>query len=211
MGISRFEVALPLVGRHNVANVLAALAAVLSTGASPSHALGGLDALSPAPGRLERIDAPDRGFTVLVDYAHTPAALEAVLTTLRELLDPDGRLICVFGCGGDRDRGKRAPMGDTVGRLADVAVLTSDNPRGEDPEAIADEVLVGLRGAPARVVVELDRRAAIAAALAEARDGDLVLVAGKGHEAVQLVGARALPFDDREVARELLAAKGKGG
>jgi UDP-N-acetylmuramoyl-L-alanyl-D-glutamate--2,6-diaminopimelate ligase len=208
MGISRLEVKLSLVGRHNVANALAALAAVLALGASPSHALGGLAALAPAPGRLERVSVPDRGFSVFVDYAHTPDALEAVLGTLRELLEPGGRLICVFGCGGDRDRGKRAPMGAAVARLADVALLTSDNPRSEDPAAIAAEVLVGLRGGRAEVQVELDRRAAIAAALARARERDVVLVAGKGHERVQVVGGRELEFDDREVVRELGSALG---
>jgi UDP-N-acetylmuramoyl-L-alanyl-D-glutamate--2,6-diaminopimelate ligase len=211
MGISDIEVTLPLVGRHNVENALAALAAVLMTGASPTHAVGGLAALSPAPGRLEPVDAGARGFTVFVDYAHTPDALERVLAALREQLGsaPNARLICVFGAGGDRDRGKRAPMGAAVARGADLAVLTSDNPRSEEPAAIARDVLDGLRSATCEHVLELDRRAAIRLAFERARPGDVVLIAGKGHETGQAVGLSVLPFDDREVARELLAAHGK--
>lgn len=213
MGISEFEVTLPLVGRHNVENALAALAAVLMTGASPSHAVGGLAALSSAPGRLEPVEAGARGFGVFVDYAHTSDALTRVLAALREQLaaSPRARLICVFGAGGDRDRGKRAPMGEAVGRGADLAVLTSDNPRGEAPQAIADDVLVGLRASAAEHVVELDRRAAIALAFERARPGDVVLIAGKGHETGQTVGDTVHPFDDRDVARELLGGSGKEG
>lgn len=212
MGISDIEVTLPLVGRHNVENTLAALAAVLATGASPSHAVGGLAALSAAPGRLEPVEAGESGPRVFVDYAHTPDALERVLTALREQFSAPGtRLICVFGAGGDRDRGKRAPMGAAVGRLADLAVLTSDNPRSEDPAQIAHEVLEGLRPVAREHALELDRRAAIALALARARRGDVVLIAGKGHETGQTIGANVEPFDDREVARELLASHGKEG
>ena len=213
MGISEFEVTLPLVGRHNVENALAALAAVLMTGASPSHAVGGLAALSPAPGRLEPVDAGASGFGVFVDYAHTPDALARVLAALREQLaaTPAARILCVFGAGGDRDRGKRAPMGEAVGRGADLAILTSDNPRGEEPEAIARDVLVGLRASGAEHALELDRRAAIALAFERARPGDVVLIAGKGHETGQTVGDTVHPFDDREVARALLAAHGKEG
>lgn len=211
MGISDIEVTLPLVGRHNVENALAALAAVLMTGASPSHAVGGLAALSPAPGRLEPVDASALGFAVFVDYAHTPDALARVLAALREQLAdaPAARLICVFGAGGDRDRGKRAPMGEAVGRGADLAVLTSDNPRGEDPATIAREVLEGLRPAAREYELELDRRAAIALAFERARPGDVVLIAGKGHETGQAIGASVQPFDDRQVARELLCGRGK--
>ncbi len=207
MGISGCEVFLPLAGRHNLENALAALAAVLATGASPSHAVGGLAALLPAPGRLEAVATGERGWTLYVDYAHTPDALERVLTTLRaELSSGSGaRLICLFGCGGDRDRGKREAMGEVAGRLADVIVVTSDNPRGEDPGAIARAVLAGLGAARGRVEVELDRRAAIARAIAAARAGDVVLLAGKGHETTQTIRSEAIPFDDRAVAREILA------
>jgi UDP-N-acetylmuramoyl-L-alanyl-D-glutamate--2,6-diaminopimelate ligase len=211
MGISRFEVTLALAGRHNVENALAALAAVLMTGASPTHAVGGLAALSPAPGRLEPVPSGTRGFGVFVDYAHTPDALQRVLATLRELIAgrAGARLICVFGCGGDRDAGKRAPMGAAVAAAADVAVLTSDNPRSEDPAAIARDVLVGLKPQAREYSVELDRRAAIAQAFDRARPGDVVLIAGKGHETTQVIGTQVLQFDDRAVARELLAPAGK--
>ena len=213
MGISEFEVTLPLVGRHNIENALAALSAVLMTGASPSHAVGGLAALSSAPGRLEPVDTGARGFGVFVDYAHTPDALTRVLASLRELIagDPRARLICVFGCGGDRDPGKRAPMGAAVAQAADLAVLTSDNPRSEDRAAIARDVQLGLRSADCELAVELDRRAAIALALERARPGDVVVIAGKGHESVQVVGELQLPFDDRQVAREWLRTGGKEG
>jgi UDP-N-acetylmuramoyl-L-alanyl-D-glutamate--2,6-diaminopimelate ligase len=147
----------------------------------------------------------------LVDYAHSEDALRNVLGCLRPLVRGSARLICVFGCGGDRDSGKRAPMGAAVGELADVCVVTSDNPRGEDPEAIIAEVLRGLEDGVGRrgvVHVEVDRRRAIAWALAEARRGDVVLLAGKGHETTQNIGNRALPFDDRSVALELLARRG---
>jgi UDP-N-acetylmuramoyl-L-alanyl-D-glutamate--2,6-diaminopimelate ligase len=214
MGIQRTGVFLPLVGRFNVENALAALAAVLVSGASPSHALGGLALASSAPGRLERVDTDSSAARVFVDYAHTEDALRKVLSTVREGLEAEGRrrgdhggrLLCVFGCGGDRDRGKRAPMGRAAGDLADLVFLTSDNPRSEDPRAIADEVLVGLQGTSAQVVVELDRRAAIQAALSAARPHDVVLIAGKGHETTQTIGARVHAFDDRAVAAELLAS-----
>ena len=205
MGISRTWVQIPLVGRFNVENALAALLAVLMSGASPSDCLEGLATVIPAPGRLESVPTGDREFALLVDYAHTPDALEQVLSTLRETLEgvQGGRLICVFGCGGERDVGKRGPMGRVAADLADLAILTSDNPRGEDPTAIAEAVLAGAREvADAEVVVELDRRAAIELAVREARPGDVVLIAGKGHEAVQTIGDRALEFSDRRAAAE---------
>ena len=151
---------------------------------------------------------------MFVDYAHTPEALERVLGALRDIMTLpveaadhtlfEGRLLCVFGCGGDRDAEKRAPMGEVVGRLADVAIVTSDNPRDEDPEAIIRDVLVGLEQAPADVVVESDRRAAIRAALRRAEPGDIVLIAGKGHETWQSARGDKLPFEDRRVVREEL-------
>ena len=213
MGISGTRIHVPMAGRFNVENALAATAVVLLSGASPSSALEGLASASPAPGRLERVPTGEHGFTCLVDYAHSEDALRNVLGSLRPLVGGSARLICVFGCGGDRDPGKRAPMGAAAGELADVCVVTSDNPRGEDPAAIAAEVLRGLEGDPQRrasVHVELDRRRAIAWALAEARPGDVVLLAGKGHETTQTIGSRVLPFDDRSVAAELLAGRGHG-
>jgi UDP-N-acetylmuramoyl-L-alanyl-D-glutamate--2,6-diaminopimelate ligase len=195
---------LPLIGRFNVENALAALAAVLTTDASPRDALAGLASVSPPAGRLEPVETGDRGFRVLVDYAHTPDALENVLGTLREVLPPAGRLHVVFGCGGDRDREKRGPMGAVVDRLADVAYVTSDNPRGEEPARIVEEVLAGFAGGATEVHADPDRRAAIRAALAGAREGDVVLIAGKGHETWQRFSHKSIPFDDRSVAREEL-------
>jgi len=211
MGIFSTDLRLPLRGRYNVENALAAAAAARLMGASPSDILEGLATTSSAPGRLEPVPTGGRGFQVFVDYAHSPDALERVLHTARELAagpGAAGRLIVVFGCGGDRDRGKRAPMGRAAAELADVAVVTSDNPRGEDPAAIAQAVLAGWPArARADVRVELDRRRAIALALSLARAGDVVLVAGKGHETTQEVGGQRLPFDDRAVVREVLASE----
>jgi UDP-N-acetylmuramoyl-L-alanyl-D-glutamate--2,6-diaminopimelate ligase len=208
MGIPRqTRVLSPLPGRFNVENALAALAAVLLSGASSSSALEGLASVGPAPGRLERVPVPPKykggDIDVFVDYAHTEDALRQVLGALRE--QTRGRLICVFGCGGDRDPGKRAAMGAAVGELADVAVVTSDNPRGEDPAAIVEQVLAGLAGTGAEAHAVVDRREAIAAALGLAQIGDVVLVAGKGHETTQAIGAEVLAFDDRAVAAEILA------
>ena len=146
---------------------------------------------------------------MFVDYAHTPDSLENVLRAARELAG-EGRLICVFGCGGDRDRGKRPQMGAAVAALADVAVVTSDNPRSEEPEAIIEEILAGMKGG-ARTVVEPDRRAAIGWAAREGAAGDVVLIAGKGHEQGQERNGVVTPFDDRVVAREALAAVVEGG
>jgi UDP-N-acetylmuramoyl-L-alanyl-D-glutamate--2,6-diaminopimelate ligase len=154
--------------------------------------------VSGVPGRFETVDE-GQPFTVIVDYSHKPGALEAVLDAARELAR--GRLICVFGAGGDRDRGKRPQMGRVASELADLAIVTSDNPRTENPGAIIDEILTGVVG-PAEV--EPDRRAAIAKAIGEARAGDVVVIAGRGAEQYQDVAGRKLPFDDREVAREEL-------
>ena len=203
MGILRTRVRLPLWGRFNVSNALAALAAVLLSDASPLQALEGLASVSSAAGRLQRVDDSGLGLLLLVDYAHTEDALRQVLKALREHLA--GRLICVFGCGGDRDVAKRPKMGAAVAELADVAVVTSDNPRSEDPRAIADAIVGGMGAAGAQRHVELDRRAAIALALSIARQGDIVLVAGKGHETTQTIGKTAQPFDDRAVLAELAA------
>jgi UDP-N-acetylmuramoyl-L-alanyl-D-glutamate--2,6-diaminopimelate ligase len=206
-------VRLRLPGGFNVANALGALAAADAVGIDLDTAVAGLEALAGVPGRFERVDA-GQPFTVLVDYAHTPDSLANLLRAARAVTR--GRVIVVFGCGGDRDRAKRPLMGEIAGRLADLAVVTSDNPRSEPPEAIVDQVAAGVaRGAgPGGFRVEVDRRAAIRAALALAGPGDAVLVAGKGHEQGQeLAGGRKVPFDDRLVAAEELRALpgGPGG
>jgi UDP-N-acetylmuramoyl-L-alanyl-D-glutamate--2,6-diaminopimelate ligase len=193
---------LGLIGRVNVANALGAAAVSLACGIDPAAIVAGLASTAAVPGRLERVDA-GQGFTVLVDYAHTPDALATVLGDARALAG-DARVIAVFGCGGDRDAAKRPVMGAVAGRLADLAILTADNSRSEDPGAIADAVLEGLRDGPARHAVELDRRAAIALAIESAQPGDVVVIAGKGHESGQTVDGVTTPFDDRIVARELL-------
>ncbi len=197
---------LPLVGSFNLANAVAAATTARAAGIDMEAVAAGLGAPLVVPGRFERVDA-GQPFAVLVDYAHTPDALGRVLAAARPLAVAGGRVLCVFGAGGDRDPGKRPLMGAAVAAGADIAVLTSDNPRSEDPQAIADAVLPGLAGA-AEVRVELDRRAAIAGALAEAVPGDVVVVAGKGHETGQTAHGRTLPFDDRVVAREELGALG---
>jgi UDP-N-acetylmuramoyl-L-alanyl-D-glutamate--2,6-diaminopimelate ligase len=196
----------PLVGGFNVANILAAAATAIAAGSFSFEAvLAGLGAPVRVPGRFERV-GPARDFAVLVDYAHTPDALASVLGAARALVD-GGKLVVVFGCGGDRDRSKRPLMGEVATRLADVAVLTSDNPRSEDPDAIARDVLAGIPTDRAAPLVELDRRAAIRAALRAAGAGDVVVIAGKGHETGQTAGGVTTPFDDRVVASEELAGR----
>jgi UDP-N-acetylmuramoyl-L-alanyl-D-glutamate--2,6-diaminopimelate ligase len=199
------RVVVPLTGLVNVVNAQLAAEAAVLLGVAPADVAAGLAAASPVPGRMELVGAGELGFLVVVDYAHTPAALEAALIEARRLAaGAGGRAIVVFGCGGDRDAEKRPLMGAVAARLADLVVVTSDNPRHEDPEAIIDEVLRGVEP-PARPVVEPDRRRAIEAAFDRARPGDVVLLAGKGHETVQDVDGRRLAFDDRVVAAELLA------
>ncbi|HET6998840.1 MAG TPA: cyanophycin synthetase, partial [Solirubrobacterales bacterium] len=194
-----------LPGHFNVANALAALAATTALGVEPETAAAGLARAGRVPGRFEPIDE-GQGFAVLVDYAHTPDSLENVLQAARRLTE--GRLIAVFGAGGDRDRDKRPKMGRAGAELSDLAIVTSDNPRSEDPAAIVAEVVSG-SGDGAPVEVEVDRRAAIALALERARPGDTVVIAGKGHEQGQeFEGGRKVPFDDREVAREELRKLG---
>ena len=190
-------VELKLRGRFNVENALGALAAARLLGIDDEVAIDALASVRAVPGRFEEIDE-GRPFTVLVDYAHTPDALANVLRAAREL---GGRVICVFGAGGDRDRDKRPQMGRIVAEHADVAILTSDNPRSEDPRAIIDDVAAG---APSPIRIEQDRRTAIELAVEDAQPGDVVVIAGKGHEQGQEVAGTRLPFDDREVARELL-------
>jgi UDP-N-acetylmuramoyl-L-alanyl-D-glutamate--2,6-diaminopimelate ligase len=194
------EVRLPLLGRFNVANALGVAACAWGMGVPVDSVAERLTRAPQVPGRMERI--AERPCTVLRDYAHTPDALERTLETLRSLTA--GRLVVVFGAGGDRDRGKRAPMGAVCVRLADVAIATSDNPRTEDPEKILDEVEAGMGGKPH--TREVDRRRAIAHALGLARTGDTILLAGKGHETYQVIGTEKQPFDERVVVRELGAS-----
>jgi len=217
------EVALPLPGRFNVANALAALAAVHALGGDLGVLIAALERGVRVPGRFEPVDE-GQDFAVIVDYAHTPDSLENVLCAARELVprgaeatgvDREGRVVCVFGAGGDRDRGKRGLMGEVAARLADVVLVTSDNPRSEDPEQIIAEVMAGAaqaarpREAPLIHSIS-DRGAAIAEAIASARQGDLVVIAGKGHEQGQeLADGLKIPFDDVTVAREALRARGE--
>jgi UDP-N-acetylmuramoyl-L-alanyl-D-glutamate--2,6-diaminopimelate ligase len=196
----------PLVGRHNVENLLCALAVAEALELDGVAAAAALGRLSAVPGRLERCDDPARDDIVaVVDYAHTPDALSRVLTSVRPLCR--GTLWCVFGCGGDRDPQKRGPMGEAVARGADASVVTNDNPRSEDPKKIADAVVAGMERAGGRFEVELDRARAIQSVVARAVAGDVVLVAGKGHEPYQIIGDRVSSFDDREVLRTALAAR----
>ena len=200
---------LPLAGQFNVSNALCAAACARELGVGPAAVAAGLGAVASVPGRFERVDGGGP-VAVVVDYAHTPAGLEHVLGAARAVVADAsrGRVIVVFGCGGDRDREKRPAMGETATRLADLAVLTNDNPRSEDPLAILEEVRAGVRR-PEVLVVEPDRRAAIALALDRAAPGDVVVIAGKGHETVQVTGSVAVPFDDREVARQELERRGR--
>lgn len=187
-------------GRFNISNLLEVAAARLLQGMPFKTLLSRFRTLTMPPGRLERFTARS-GLVALVDYAHTPDALESVLGALREHCA--GRLIVVFGCGGDRDTGKRPLMGEVAERLAQHVIVTDDNPRNESPERIVDDILKGMR-APAAATVIHDRRKAISTAIDIASDGDMVLVAGKGHETMQLIGSRQIPFSDRETVRELL-------
>ena len=189
-------------GRFNVENVLGAVAAGRLLDIPDEAIVRGVEHVAGVPGRFEPVDE-GQPFAVLVDYAHTPEALENVLEEARRLAS--GRLLCVFGCGGDRDRAKRPLMGAVVSRLADVAIVTSDNPRSEEPEAIIEEVRAGMEGGE---TVEPDRAVAIARAVEEAGEGDVVLIAGKGHEQGQEFRDRTIPFDDREVARDALRRLG---
>jgi UDP-N-acetylmuramoyl-L-alanyl-D-glutamate--2,6-diaminopimelate ligase len=201
----RFHLRSPLLGRFNVENLLGASAAGLCLGLGGEEIAEACARVGTIPGRLERVEA-GQPYTILVDYAHTEDALKRLLSAVRELTDK--KIILVFGCGGDRDRGKRAPMGRVAGTLADIAIATSDNPRSEDPSAILAEVEAGLAAAGATKYLKIaDRREAIRAAVELANTGTVVIVAGKGHETTQVVGGRELPFDDRAVAAELAARR----
>jgi UDP-N-acetylmuramoyl-L-alanyl-D-glutamate--2,6-diaminopimelate ligase len=193
-----------LVGDFNAENLLGALGALLALGSPLRAACAALEAALPATGRMDALGGPPAAPWVVIDYAHTPDALERVLATLEKVTERE--LWCVFGCGGDRDRGKRALMGAAAAGRADHIVVTDDNPRSEDPAAIVAAILAGV-GAHPDVTVIHDRRAAIRHALERAQPGDVVLVAGKGHEIEQLVGGAKLPFDDRAVALELLGGR----
>jgi UDP-N-acetylmuramyl-tripeptide synthetase len=208
LGVLELESA--LVGRFNVQNLLAALGAGLALGLPADAVQRGLAALPGVPGRMEKV-ALGQDFTVLVDYAHTDDALKNLLETVRGL--GPRRVITVFGCGGDRDRSKRPLMGAVAARLSDVVILTSDNPRSEPPEAILEEIRRGIPAARAQdTLVIPDRRDAIARALELGREGVVVVIAGKGHEALQVLRDRSVPFDDRQVARDVLARlAGAGG
>jgi UDP-N-acetylmuramoyl-L-alanyl-D-glutamate--2,6-diaminopimelate ligase len=199
------EVHLPLAGRFNVSNAIGAATTAELLGVTADDVAAGLSAVGSVPGRFETV-AAGQPFLVVVDYAHTPDGLASLLEAAREVA-AGGRVLLVFGAGGDRDRSKRPAMGEVAARAADRVVVTSDNPRSERPDAIIDAIVSGMHER-SNVVVEPDRRAAIALALAEARPGDVVVVAGKGHEATQTVGDAVLPFDDRAVVRELLTAGG---
>ena len=189
----------PLVGDYNIDNALVAMAILVELGAPEEEVAAAMASVSAVPGRFEVVQQGD--VTVIVDYAHTPDGLERLLLSVREL--SSGRVITVFGCGGDRDASKRPAMGQVAAHLSDLTVVTSDNPRHESPDAIIDAIISGVDG-PADVLREVDRREAIARALGSARPGDVVVVAGKGHETTQAFADRVVEFDDREVVRELL-------
>jgi UDP-N-acetylmuramoyl-L-alanyl-D-glutamate--2,6-diaminopimelate ligase len=200
-------VTLPLSGLFNVDNALLAAAVASSLGVDEDRIAGGLASVPPVPGRMELVSA-GLPFAVVVDYAHTPAGLDGALAAARGLAGP-ARVICVFGCGGDRDRGKRPEMGAAAARWADIIVLTTDNPRSEDPMAIIGEIRSGI-GDTVDPVVKPDRAEAIRAAVSQARPGDVVLLAGKGHETTQVTGDRVVPFDDRLEAGRALAKRFRG-
>lgn len=194
----------PLVGRFNVYNILAAYSAGVALGYSHESISAGVSSVQNVRGRFERIASP-KGWTAIIDYAHTPDALEKCLRTIHDVLPKEsrGRIITVFGAGGDRDRTKRPLMGKIVGSLSDLAIVTSDNPRTEDPQQIMNDIVVGIPR-EATVMKEVDRRAAIVAALRKARAGDIVLVAGKGHEDYQVIGKEKIHLSDREIVEEFI-------
>lgn len=214
-GVERFTlpIHLPIGGAFQVANALGAIAASLRLGIPKEVIQQGLSTMERVPGRFEAVPTAGRGFQVVVDYAHTPDGLENLLRSA-QVLQPS-RIVVVFGCGGDRDRTKRPLMGALAGRMAEVAIVTSDNPRTEDPKAIIAEILLGMNkdtdaSLKAKILVEPDRRQAIGLAIKQAKPGDLVLIAGKGHEDYQIVGKQILSFDDRKVAAEFLSELPQG-
>jgi UDP-N-acetylmuramoyl-L-alanyl-D-glutamate--2,6-diaminopimelate ligase len=201
------DIAVSLPGRFNIANAALAYVVLLELGVASDDAARGIAGLAAVPGRMERVDA-GQPFLAVVDYAHTPDAVASLLEEARALTRDGGHVVVVLGCGGDRDRGKRPLMGAAAARAADVAVFTNDNPRSEDPQAILDAMTAGAAGGGARVVVEPDRRGAIRLAVAECGAGDVLVVAGKGHEQGQEARGVVLPFDDRLVVHEVLTEAG---
>jgi len=202
----KVHVASPLVGRINVYNILAAIGAAQALGLSPEIIETGIRSLESVSGRFQRIDLGQPYF-VVVDYAHTDDALENLIRTAREL-NPKGRIITLFGCGGGKDRTKRPVMGEVTGRLSDLTILSSDNPRTEDPLKIISDIIVGLQKTAGKYLIEPDREKAIGVAMDEARSGDIVLLAGKGHENYQILADQTLEFDDRDMARRALRERG---
>jgi UDP-N-acetylmuramoyl-L-alanyl-D-glutamate--2,6-diaminopimelate ligase len=202
----KVQVSSRLVGRINVYNILAAIGATQALGLSNETIEAGIRNLESVSGRFQRIDC-GQPFFVVVDYAHTDDALESLIRTAREL-NPKGRIITLFGCGGGKDRTKRPVMGEAAGRLSDLTILANDNPKHEDPLKIISDIVVGLQKTNGKYVIEPDRDKAIALAMDQARPGDIVLLAGKGHENYQILADRTLEFDDREQARRALAERG---
>jgi UDP-N-acetylmuramoyl-L-alanyl-D-glutamate--2,6-diaminopimelate ligase len=202
----KVQVTSPLVGRINVYNILAAIGAAQALGLSTEIIEGGIRSLENVSGRFQRIDL-GQPFFVVVDYAHTDDALENLIRTAREL-NPKGRIITLFGCGGGKDRTKRPVMGEVTGRLSDLTILSSDNPRDEDPLKIISDIIVGLQKTAGKYLIEPDREKAIGVAMDEARAGDIVLLAGKGHENYQILAERTLELDDRDMARRALRERG---
>jgi UDP-N-acetylmuramoyl-L-alanyl-D-glutamate--2,6-diaminopimelate ligase len=202
----KVQVASPLVGRINVYNILAAIGAAQALGLSNEVIEAGIRSLESVSGRFQRIDLGQPYF-VVVDYAHTDDALENLIRTAREL-NPKGRIITLFGCGGGKDRTKRPVMGEVTGRLSDLTILSSDNPRTEDPLKIISDIIVGLQKTSGKYLIEPDREKAIGVAMDEARAGDIILLAGKGHENYQILADRTLEFDDRDMARHALRERG---
>ncbi|MEN9204469.1 MAG: UDP-N-acetylmuramoyl-L-alanyl-D-glutamate--2,6-diaminopimelate ligase [Thermostichales cyanobacterium SZTDM-1c_bins_54] len=201
--LGRMEIQVPLPGRYNLANALAAVGTALHLGIDPETISAALPHFPGVPGRMESVRlTPEQEVTVIVDYAHTPDGLENLLQAVRPLTQ--GRLICVFGCGGDRDRSKRPQMGRIAARWADYVLVTSDNPRTEDPQAILADIVAGMQGTTTPYQVQGDRAEAIWAAILDAQPGDTVVIAGKGHEDYQIIGREKIHFDDREVARAAL-------
>jgi len=205
----KIEIESPLVGRINVYNILAAIGAAQALGLSNEVIASGVRNLKSVSGRFQPI-AMGQPFLVVVDYAHTDDALENLIRTAREL-NPKGRIITLFGCGGEKDRTKRPVMGEVAGRLSDLTILSSDNPKSEDPLKIISDIVVGLQKTNGKYIIEPDREKAIGLAIDEARAGDILLLAGKGHENYQILGDRTLEFDDREVARKALRDRGFDG
>jgi UDP-N-acetylmuramoyl-L-alanyl-D-glutamate--2,6-diaminopimelate ligase len=202
----KLQISSPLVGRINVYNILAAIGSAQAAGISNELVEAGIRKLENVPGRFQRVDM-GQPFLVIVDFAHTDDALENLIKTAREL-NPKGRVITLFGCGGGKDRTKRPIMGEASGRLSDLTILTNDNPRQEDPLKIISDIVVGLQKSNGKYLIEPDREKAIGGAFDEARAGDIVLLAGKGHEDYQILADKTLPWDDRLAAQQALRQRG---